>query len=53
MSEALVNQLAQTGVLGAVLVWFMLRMETIIKANTDAINQMRIAFLTRGDKDGV
>ncbi len=50
MSEALVGQLAQSGILGAVLAWFMLRMEKIIQANTDAINQMRIAFLTKPEK---
>ena len=47
MSEQLMNQLAQSGILGAVLVWFMLRMEKIITANTEAINQMRIAFVER------
>jgi hypothetical protein len=45
MSEQLVNQLAQTGVLGAVLVWFMLRLEGILKENTVVLGQLRDAIL--------
>lgn len=34
--------LLQQGVLGVVLGWFMLRMEKIVQANTDALEQIKI-----------
>ena len=37
------NTLLQSGVLGAVLVWFMLRLEGILKTNTEA--QLRTALI--------
>ena len=37
------NTLLQSGVLGAVLVWFMLRLEGILKANTEA--QLKVALI--------
>lgn len=45
MSEDFLNGLAQSGVLGLVLAWFMLRMEGIMKENTKAINEMRDAII--------
>jgi hypothetical protein len=45
MSSDPLGQLVQTGVLGAVLAWFMLRMETILKENTAAIQELREAIL--------
>jgi hypothetical protein len=48
MSEPLayiLGQLVQTGVLGAFLAWFMLRMENILKENTKAIQELREAIL--------
>jgi len=44
MSE-IYTQLVQTGVLGVVLAWFMLRLETILKENTKAIQELREAIL--------
>ena len=44
MSE-IYTQIVQTGVLGAVLAWFMLRMENILKENTKAIQELREAIL--------
>lgn len=41
MSDDFLNGLAQSGVLGLVLAWFMLRMEGIMKENTKAINELR------------
>jgi hypothetical protein len=45
MTEILFQQIAQTGILGIVLAWFMLRMENILKENTKAINDLRDAVL--------
>jgi len=41
----ILGQLVQTGVLGAVLAWFMLRMETILKDNTKAIQELKEAVI--------
>ena len=37
MSDIIVQKAIDYGILGLVLVWFMVRYEGIIKANTDAI----------------
>jgi hypothetical protein len=50
LSEQLINQLAQSGVLGAVLVWFMLRLEGILKENTKTLADLTIAITKLVDK---
>jgi hypothetical protein len=50
VSEQLINQLAQSGVLGAVLVWFMLRLEGILKENTATLVSLTIAITKLIDK---
>ena len=49
------DPIIQSGVLGAILAWFMLRLEGIIKENTKAINEMQLVIaklcLTVGDND--
>lgn len=43
MSE-LIEPLIQSGILGAILAWFMLRLEGIIKDNTAALNSMQLTM---------
>lgn len=50
MSEQFINQLAQSGVLGAVLIWFMLRLEGILKDNTKTLESLTIAITKLVDK---
>jgi len=50
MSEQLINQLAQSGVLGAVLIWFMLRLEGILKENTKTLADLTLAITKLIDK---
>lgn len=48
--ETILQPIIQTGVLGAILAWFMLRLEGIVKENTIALTQMTIAFTKLCDK---
>jgi hypothetical protein len=50
LSEQLINQLTQSGVIGAVLVWFMLRLEGILKENTATLASLTIAITKLVDK---
>ena len=43
-SDGTFNTLLQSGVLGAVLVWFMLRLEGILKENTEAQLQVSLVL---------
>ena len=40
MSEVFFEKIVNYGVLGAVCVWFMFRVETVINANTKAVTDM-------------
>jgi len=44
MTDDFLNGLAQSGVLGLVLAWFMLRMEGIMKENTRTLTDLNIAI---------
>ena len=47
------DNLAQAGVLGVVLAWFMLRLEGILKENTLALNALTLVINKLcSDKDG-
>lgn len=46
------DQLANTGILGAVLVWFMLRLEGILKENTMAMASLEKAITRLCEKNG-
>lgn len=42
MIEEVINILINNGILGVVLMWFMFRMEKVVKNNTEILSQVKI-----------